>query len=347
MHSGPNLLLKPLIGMVALGYITLLIIAIFMGNLSFSKALFQDSIVILLYLVWYYAFSNFEASSSRPIIRLKGTYYRFCSSFFCVLLGIPYFFLMDPDHRYEKAVYLVVLSIICFLFAISLYKRIRLIENTAPTFLSSAAQGYTELKGKVRLYDHEVARGPHLDLPIMVWYDSGLKSSTAGFILEDQKGRCTIDPQDAEVITPRYSYNGHSYNAIYPDETIYVLGYLETLNKHRTEHEKNSLIGKKISNWKQQQFHFLELFDSNKDGKIDDSEMKQARDRASILVDEDLEEIYQAPATHVISHPTDGRPFLLSSIHPDKLLKKYKISLWIHTFIWIYLSILVLAMQVG
>ena len=290
--------------------------------------------------------SNIHVTSSGLVSKLKGLFFQFCSSFFYLLLFIP-FFLINTNHPYHKAIFFGVLSIASAVCSISLYKRIRLIEDTPPTLLSSAAQGYAELEGKVRLYDGETVRGPNIDLPVMVWYAKDMFSSTAGFILEDEKGRCTIDPNDAEVITPRYRYNDHSYRAIYPGETIYVLGYLETLNKHRTEYERNSLIGNKISNWKQNRFHFLDLFDTDKDGKIDESEMQLVRESATRLVDEDLEEVYQAPATHVISRPSDGRPFLLSSIHPDKLIKKYKISLWIHTFIWIYLSILVLAIKVA
>ncbi len=291
--------------------------------------------------------NGIHLTGSGFISKLKGIFFSFSSSFYYILFFIlcTPVFLITTSYIYQKSVFFGVIAIMSAICAKSLYNRIRLIEDTPSTSLSSAAQGYAEIEGKVRLYDDEIVRGPNMDLPVMVWYGKDMQSSTAGFILEDEKGRCTIDPNDAEVITPRYNYSGHSYNAIYPGETIYVLGYLETLNKHRTEYERNALIGKKISNWKRNRYRFLDLFDTDKDGKIDDSEMAFARENATRLVDEDLEEVYQAPATHVISRPDDGRPFLLSSIHPDKLLKRYKISLWIHLFIWIYLSILVLAMQ--
>ncbi|MGK0269740.1 MAG: hypothetical protein ACI88H_000372 [Cocleimonas sp.] len=352
MPPGPNPLYKPLIGILWIGYLALLILAVFKNQLNLSQGLVQVCIVALFYLgsstgLYQYILPNdFHITNSNLIIKLKGAFFRFCSSFLYLLMLLPFFFI-STNNRYDKALFFAACAISSLLCVISLYKRIRLIEDTSPTLLSSAAQGYAELEGKVRLYDNEIARGPNIELPIMVWYAKNMFSSTAGFILEDEKGRCTIDPRDAEVITPNYRYNDHSYKAIYPGETIYVLGYLETLNKHRTEYERNSLIGKKVLKWKQNRFHFLDLFDRNNDGKIDDSEMQNVRESATNLVDAELEEVYQEPATHVVSHPNDGRPFLLSSIHPDQLLKKYKISLWVHTFIWIYLSIIVLAMQVG
>ena len=352
MLPGPSGLFKPLIGMLWVGYIALIVVAISLGKLSIQTAIFQMFCVVAVYLSWstgalnYFFSSDFHVSGLSIFTKVKGKLIQFCSSFFYVAVFLT-FFCIDYNDRYQKALYFTIIAILSLIWTILLYKRIRLIEDTAQTQLSTAAQGYAEVEGKVRLYDNETARGPNLDMPVMAWYAKHMVTSTAGFILEDDRGRCTIDPNDAEVITPSYRYNDHSYKAIYPGEKIYVLGYLETLNKHRTEYERQGLVSRKMVSWKQNRFRFLDLFDRNNDGVIDDNEMLLARDRATDLVDDQLEEVYQAPATHVISNPNDGRPFILSSIHPEKLLKRYKISLWIHSFIWVYLSILVLAMQVG
>jgi hypothetical protein len=276
---------------------------------------------------------------------MKGSLIRFSSSLFYGVLFFGLFFFNETT-RYEKAVYMSILALLSLIWAITLFARIRLIEDTCSTQLSSAAQGYTELEGKVRLYDNETTRGPHKELPTMLWYGKNMFSSSAGFILEDDKGRCTIDPRDAEVITPRYHYNEHSYDAIYPGETIYVLGYLETLKKHRTEYERRGLISTQIVKWKKNEFQFLDYFDKNHDGRIDELEMATAVDTAISFVDRSLEEVYQQPATHSIYRPEDGRPFILSSIHPDKLVVTYKRALTIHIFIWLTLSIFVIAMQV-
>jgi hypothetical protein len=203
-----------------------------------------------------------------------------------------------------------------------------------------------ELEGKASLYDGEIVRGPDPEIPPMLWYRNHMFSSWAGFIVGDEKGRCTLDPRGAEVITPRYSYNHHYYNAIYPGETIYVLGQLKTLKKQRNDYERNSLISNKLVEWKRNHFSFLDYFDSNKDGKIDEGEMASAQNAATRTVDMQLEEIYQKPATHIVSRPKDGRPFIVSSIHPDELIHRYKRAIIFHLFAWITLSIFVLAMQV-
>jgi len=350
MLPGPDGLFKPLIGLMWVGYIALLNMAVFTGKLSFDKALLQFSILALFYLSWVtgaiqLALSNdFFISSSGAFTKLKGKFIAFGCSFFYIILFLP-FLLIDNDSRYLRALCLTIMIFLSFFWALSYFKLIRLIEDTAPTKLSSAAQGYAELEGKVLLYDKETARGPSPEMPVMAWYAKQMISSTAGFILEDDKGRCTIDPRDAEVITPNYRYNDHSYKAIYPGETLYVLGYLETLNKHRTEYERNGLISSQVAKWKQNRFSFMDMFDKNHDGRINESEMSFARKTARNHVDRKLERVYQEPATHVISNPRDGRPFILSSIHPDDLLKKYKIAFLIHSAIWIYSAILIIAMQ--
>jgi len=271
----------------------------------------------------------------------KGRLIVFISSFLYPLLFLSILFYGDDD-LHKKAVIMTVLALLSSIWAFVLYRRVRLIEDTPNTLLNSAAQGYVELQGKVSLYEDEVVRGLHYELPPMVWYQSFFTTSGAGFLLDDEKGRCTIDPRDAEVITPTYSYNNRYYHSIYPGETIYVLGQLETLKKHKTEYERDGLIRSKVIEWKHNQYNFLDYFDENKDGKIDDVEMETAKNAAIREVDVDIEQSYQEPATHVVSRPQDGRPFILSSIHPDDLIRRYNRAIIFHLIAWIYLSVLVL-----
>lgn len=278
--------------------------------------------------------------------RLKGRLFVFISSFIYPLILLS-LFLFNETQRYEKAVLMTVFSILSLMFVLLLYRRIRLIEDTSPTVLNSAAQGYVELEGKASLYDGEVVRGPHPELPPMLWFRNYAIDSWAGFILGDEKGRCTVDPRGAEIITPLYTYNHHTYNAIYPGEKIYVLGQLHTLKKQRNDFEINNLMLSKLAEWKRNHFNFLHYFDKNKDGKIDDNELETAKQAASRMVDLALEETYQNPATHVVSNPEDGRPYIISSIHPDVLVVRYKRALVFHLATWIILSIYVLAMQVS
>lgn len=348
MLPGPTGLVKPLLLLGWILFSALLFVAALTDKLSNLKAIVYSLIVLGVYSAWSTgAFRYLFLGSITGVnlsTKLKGSLIQYASSLWYLTVFIPLFFI-GKYTGFDKSIYLLILSMLSLLAALTFYKRIRLITDTPSTKLSSAAQGYAELEGKVQLYDGEITRGPDKELPTMLWYAKNLVSSSTGFILVDEKGRATIDPKDAEVITPRYYYSGHSYDAIYPNETIYVLGYLETLKKHRTEFERNALISSKIAQWKQNRFHFLDMFDRNRDGKIDDSEMANARDTANKHVDQHLEELYEQPATHVISKPEDGRPFLLSSIHPKTLIKRYKLALFLHLFIWVYASILVITMN--
>lgn len=260
---------------------------------------------------------------------------------------IPVVFLFPDSVRYEKAVFMVILTIFSLIASFILFRRIRFLEDTEKTTLNSVAQGYMALEGKASYFNGETLRCPHPSVPPMLWYRDLNSISSLGFLLYDNKGKCTLDPTGAELITRKYTYNEDKYSAIFPGDTIYVFGMLETLDKHRNEHEKRSLVSKKLQEWKRNRVSFLHHFDSNKDGIINNGEMKTAKEAATKFVDLALEEVYKKPSTHVVSKPNDGRPFIVSTIHPDKLIKRYKIALWIHCFIWIYLSVLILAMQVA
>ncbi len=272
---------------------------------------------------------------------LKGILYSFISGWIYPFLIVPAFWL----ERHALIHYLGILGALSLVWAVLLFRRYRLIEDTEPTRLSSAAQGYVELRGKASLYDNEVGRSLHYELPPMVWYRYFLRSSWSGFFLRDEKGQCTIDPRDAEVITPVYKYNQFIYNAIYPGETIYALGNLETLKKHRTEWEHKGLIISKLVEWKRNKYRFMDYFDANKDGIIDDTELDTAKQAAEREVDQELDVSYQQPATHVVSSAPDGRPFILSSIHPDSLIKRYKVAMMLHLAAWLFLLLIALLLQ--
>ncbi len=280
------------------------------------------------------------------LTQLKGQLIFFASWILYPIIFLGIFFFPE-EMRYEKAVFLTLLSILSLLSAIALYNRIRLIEDTATTSLNSAAQGYMALAGTASLYDGEIVRGPHPELPPMLWYKNHIFESWSGFLLSDEKGRCTLDPKGAEVITPNYSYNQHYYNAIYPNEMIYVLGQLKTLKVHRNDYERNSLVLNKLREWKGNKNNFLDYFDTDKDGSINQEEMENAKHAATNIIDMELEELYQKPATHIVSKSDDNRPFIITSIHPEKLLNRYKRALYFHISAWLVLSIFILAMQVN
>ena len=345
MPFGSSGIVKPILWFLWFDLVVILIIYVFKGQLSIEGAAFRGIAVLASILAWtiglhQYLFS-FLTPSSTLSTQLKSLLIRFISSLLYLVLFLGIFFFEKGD-RYNKAQFIIVLSLLSLVWAFLLYRRIRFLEDTSHSSLNSAAQGYAVLTGKVSLYENEVVRGPHRELPAMVWYRKYLYTSSAGFLLNDGKGICTVDPRDAEVITPRHHYGSEAYYAIFPHETIYVLGQLETLSKQRNEHERKALVTSKIVEWKRHPVRFLDYFDRNNDGAIDESEMAQVRNSAERTVDNSLEEIYQEPASHVVSRPTDGRPFIISSIHPDDLLTRYKRAMIFHFSIWIVLTVFAL-----
>ncbi len=350
MPFGSSGIVKPILWFLWFDLVVILIIYVFKGQLSIESAAFRGIAVLASILAWtiglhQYIFSFFTPNSTLST-QLKSLVIRFISSLLYLVLFLGIFF-FDKGDRYNKAQFIIVLSLLSLVWAFLLYRRIRFLEDTSHSSLNSAAQGYAVLTGKVSLYENEVVRGPHRELPAMVWYRKYLYTSSAGFLLNDGKGICTVDPRDAEVITPRHHYGSEAYYAIFPHEKIYVLGQLETLSKQRNEHERKALVTSKIVEWKRHPVRFLDYFDRNNDGAIDESEMTQVRNSAERTVDNSLEEIYQAPASHVISRPTDGRPFIISSIHPDELLTRYKRAMIFHFSIWIILTVFALVMSVN
>ncbi|MEE9327352.1 MAG: hypothetical protein V3U71_08635 [Cocleimonas sp.] len=337
-----------LLTMLWIGFITILLVSALYGNLSLTQAclwVLATAFLQLMLSAGLVQLLLFESTGTNILIQLKRILFGFSSSFFypLLILGV---FLFDETQRVEKSAYLLLFALLSLFWFLTLLKRIRLIEDTSITTLYSGAQGYAVIKGNVSLYDDEYARGPGLDFPVMVWYRKVFRTSSAGFILNDERGKCTVDPRNAEVIAPLRQYNGHSFHAIYPKDEVYIIGLLETLSRQYTEHERKSFISSKLIEWKRAHLKFLNYFDSNSDGKIDDQEMSTARDAAERIVDKQLENIYIEPATHTIYSPSDSRPFIISSIHPDKLILRYKRAMLFHLSIWIILSIFIIAMQV-
>lgn len=347
MSLGPSTN-KLAIWFIWMGIILLLTLGFAFGDLSLENFSKNVAIAIFLMFAWtiglyQYLFSFLSTGSNIPT-QMKGLLIRFiCSLFYLVLvLGLFVF-----DDKINIVRYMTALSLFSLVWAFVLYRRIRLIEDTPHSTLNSAAQGYAVLTGEVSLYDNEVIRAPHRELPVMVWYRKFLYISSAGFLLHDERSDsfCTIDPRDAEVITPYYHFGTYSYFAIYPHETIYVIGELQTLSKQRNEIERKGLVSSKIVDWKRHPIRFLNYFDKDGNGIVDDAEMAVVRQSASRIVDEELEEVYLQPANHVVSRPSDGRPFILSSIHPDELITRYQRAKLLHLVVWFVLTIFIFAMQ--
>ena len=244
-------------------------------------------------------------------------------------------------------------------------RKARTIEDTPPAKIRSAAQGYTALNGFTRLIDTEL-RAPLTGIPC-VWYrytieryERGRKNSRWNtiergtsdqlFALDDNTGRCHIDPRHAEVTaaikqcwegsTPqpngivkhnvfdnflgvqRFRYTEYR---IHPDEWIYVLGWFETLHAPSLQERSIAQTKQLLNRWKQNRDALLARFDRNRDGDIDLHEWETARTTATREAKSLIASQPEPPPLNVISSPPLGdHPFLIASKDPRALAHRYR-----------------------
>ena len=244
-----------------------------------------------------------------------------------------------------------------------LQRRRRVMEDTPTARIRSAAQGYVELIG--------TAHGPDLPLfsPISrapcAWYrfkierrknegsNSGWEIEQRGesdvqFWLDDETGRCIVDPDHAEVraLTRRtwvgataqvvpgtsgevtmYGDGDHRYTEelILPGQELYALGWFTSLSP--LQGSAGDDVRDRVAAWKadpQQR----RAFDANGDGQLDMAEFERLRAEAIAAVETERRERAAQPQTHVLRKPPDGRLFLLTTEPHDKLGSKLRWQAW-------------------
>jgi len=249
--------------------------------------------------------------------------------------GVSWLLLAAWLFTYADPLWLLLLGNISLLFALGLTRRYRLIVDTPTSRLSSSAQGYVELHGKVALPDGESYRGlPHL--PATVWLPGYIED--APFVLDDGLGRCLLYPAAAEIVIQP----GHTHfswlHAIYPGQTLYVLGELHTQRaeplKSLSQRERLAQV---LAGWKANPVELLRGFDANGNGKIDPDEWQQARVAAQRWVADDEADERRAPAIHTMCHAAAGQVFLITNIPPERLARRYAVAAVLHSLLWLSL----------
>lgn len=222
------------------------------------------------------------------------------------------------------------------LFALGLYRRYRLIEDTATSRLSSSAQGYVELEGKAWLPDGEAYRGL-AHLPVTVWLPGYIEKEP--FYVADDFGRCLLFPQQAEIVTRTADNHLYWLHAIYPGQTLYALGDMRTLGGENMQICQREQVSELLSEWKTRPADLIENFDQNQNGKLDAEEWEQVVQSAQRLAKEDIQQKRSQPGTHVIDHTAAGRLFMITNIPPDELALRYRVAAWVHNVVWLGLLI--------
>mgnify|MGYP000253232321 CR=1 FL=1 len=238
-------------------------------------------------------------------------------------------------------------------------KRYRLIHDTPTSKIRSAAQGFVELFGRAKMLAGEPILSPLTRQPCCWWQYSIERRVRTGksshwstiesrrsegvFALLDGTGQALIDPIGAEVsgskkkvwygrsrrpadITPGLSALGGRYRyterVLANGSDLYAMGKLQSQTA-AGEFDLKQAVGDKLKRWKQDQATLLSKFDSNGDGELCIQEWQQARALAQAEVEQEYAHLIEQDPIHLISHPKQGLPFLLSSKPPQKLAQRF------------------------
>jgi hypothetical protein len=240
----------------------------------------------------------------------------------------------------------------------------RLIEDTPTSRVRSAAQGYAEIEGMSRLLGGEPIVAP-LSRRRCVWWSfvieeqvrdgrrrrwRTVEEATSGdiFALEDDTGRCVVDPDGAEVLpsaqdswrgdTPRpvagpplargFRGFGGRYryreSRLHPDEPLYAIGWFRSdtgVDGRPPEDEAAALLRE----WKRRPQELLRRFDRDANGALSLEEWERAREEAHREVMSDRAHRAAEPGVHVLTAPADGRPFLLGAGTAAGLGRHYRL----------------------
>lgn len=212
------------------------------------------------------------------------------------------------------------------------YQRYRLIHDTPASIIASAAQGFVELSGQLRLTGPTQLTSLLAHVPCL-WYhcivrvkrnddwDTELdETSHDTFLLYDGSGACLVDPSGAEIIS-HHKKTWHEGTRQYTEylllekDALYALGEFITFTDLSRHADAKRLLYALLDTWRQDSAALLERFDTNQDGELDSQEWERARQSAWSEIKTALR-IDNGHALHLLRQPSDGRPYLLSN-HPN------------------------------
>jgi len=241
----------------------------------------------------------------------------------------------------------------------------RLIEDTPTSRIRSAAQGYVELIGTARRMSGAPVFAPLSKLPCtwwsytverrtrdsrsrMKWRAINHRVSDSLFHLEDDTGRCIVDPERA-VVLPKATDTwygdsplpvagppiqrgfrgfGNEYryreSRLHDGDALYAIGWFRT--------EGNVLPGAVdeevaalLRQWKRDSASLMKRFDADGDGTLTLVEWERARAAAHRQVMDERRSHAADPGVHVLQCPRDDRPFLLAAGDAKALARRYRL----------------------
>ena len=179
-----------------------------------------------------------------------------------------------------------------------------------------------------------------------VTVDSG--RSDDSFLLDDGTGRCVVDPVGASVIptlTRRWYGRGrrpdvgpeagrgfwrtlfcnyrYTEELIFPANPVYALGAFRTQTGGVEAFDEQVDVRDLLHKWKHDA-KMMAVFDVDKDGNVNQKEWEAARRMAIGKVrQEHVERAVNTPDLHILAKPRDSRPYILSGIPQEALIRRY------------------------
>jgi hypothetical protein len=268
--------------------------------------------------------------------RLKGE-----SVNFATLLGVCGILLVISAHSW---LFVIAIGISLFAAIFNYWRLLKITEAPIST-IAAAAQGYIELSGKAST--PKLFKTPYHGIPC-VWYrawvyasrwDSESQSYKASsllaysesdqlFQLQDDSGRCMVNPKGAEVIFVEkrtFFKNDHRYVEEYlpAGKPLYLLGYLDTLHHYNSAEAIDKDTGALLVSWKNNPLKLHAQFDQNRNGQIDMDEWEVARKEARREV-EARHQMHAHNEMYTLAKPSNGQLFLISALSPHALRKRYQ-----------------------
>jgi len=238
----------------------------------------------------------------------------------------------------------------------------RMIEDVPTSKVRSASQGYVELVGTAQMMDGPILVSP-LSKTSCVWYrykieekvkkhDSKGRSQTYWrmveegisediFFIEDDTGRCVIDPDDADVIaTNKRSWTKrtvipprrYTEELITNNEPLYAIGLFKTVANVEQQKQRQQ-TSHLLREWKNDPNQLLHDYDHNRDGELSPDEWEHARLAAQRQVKREHGELEKLEQLSVLkSSPHKHQGFILSTTPENELIKQYKAKAFLAMF---------------
>ncbi len=192
------------------------------------------------------------------------------------------------------------------------------------------------------------------------WRTVDAATSDELFLLADTSGDCIVDPVDATVYpslqrrwrgdyerpgrppaaTPWFSAGRYRYTErlVRYGDFLYATGWFRTQGA-QLDFDESRDVSELLAEWKRDRRELLRRFDIDRSGDIDAQEWEAARQAALEEVRARHVDTAAHPDFDVLGKPPDQRPFILSTLSQDRLIRRQRLLAWL----WLALLLLITA----